>query len=367
MKILHTVQMYHPHVGGSEEVVRQISERLAVRGHDVTVATGHHPDRHWSVLNGVRVRQFKIKGNAGLGMTGEIDEYRSFIRSADVDVMLNYAAQIWSTDLTFDLLGALPFTKVLVPCGYTFGVPHLERYHQELPSHLQKYDALVYMSSTYQDKKFGDHHGLGNRAVIIPNGADEAEFDGLPSTFRDRFKIRTPKMILTVSNHYALKGHRHLIESFRGLSRDDTTLVIIGKPLDHPWSGCYPSCRWAAATHRRIKVLSQLDRKDVVEAYKAADLFVLASNVECAPLVIYEAMAASVPFVSLDVGNVRDHSAFGEIVTTSDELGPAINRVLDSEDAKERGRLARMEWLRHHTWGTITDAYEALYARLIDL
>src|SRR5687767_4036163 len=63
MKILHTVQLYHPHKGGSEEVVRQISERLVARGHDVTVATGWDPRRQSKQLNGVKIRSFKIMGN----------------------------------------------------------------------------------------------------------------------------------------------------------------------------------------------------------------------------------------------------------------------------------------------------------------
>src|SRR5262249_25311677 len=47
LRIVHTVQMYHPHVGGSEEVVKQLSERLAARGHSVTVATGSLPERNF--------------------------------------------------------------------------------------------------------------------------------------------------------------------------------------------------------------------------------------------------------------------------------------------------------------------------------
>ena len=39
MKILHTVELYHPSQGGMQEVVKQISERLVKLGHEVTVAT----------------------------------------------------------------------------------------------------------------------------------------------------------------------------------------------------------------------------------------------------------------------------------------------------------------------------------------
>ncbi len=39
MNILHTSEFYSPGVGGEQEVVKQLSERLAARGHEVTVAT----------------------------------------------------------------------------------------------------------------------------------------------------------------------------------------------------------------------------------------------------------------------------------------------------------------------------------------
>jgi len=39
MKILHTVESYTPSINGMQQVVKQLSERLVLLGHDVTVAT----------------------------------------------------------------------------------------------------------------------------------------------------------------------------------------------------------------------------------------------------------------------------------------------------------------------------------------
>ena len=35
MKILHTVEFYHPSIGGMQEVVKQLSERLVLLGHEL--------------------------------------------------------------------------------------------------------------------------------------------------------------------------------------------------------------------------------------------------------------------------------------------------------------------------------------------
>ena len=42
--------------------MRQIAERMAERGHDVTVATSRHPQRKSKVVNGVKIREFKAGG-----------------------------------------------------------------------------------------------------------------------------------------------------------------------------------------------------------------------------------------------------------------------------------------------------------------
>ena len=48
-----------------------------------------------------------------------------------------------------------------------------------------------------------------------------------------------------------------------------------------------------------------LNRSELINLYKASDLFVFTSKVEYCPLVIMESMAAETAFVSSDVGNVK--------------------------------------------------------------
>lgn len=368
MRILHTVQLYEPRKGGSEEVVKQISERLAARGHKVTVATAADPRRTWTTLNGVEVRSFEVSGNAVLGIKGDAEGYRRFLRGADVDVMLNYAPQTWCTDIAFDLLDELRCRKVLVPCGLSgLKWPEFASYFADLPRHLKRYDALVYMSENYQDKRFGDEHGLGDKAVIIPNGAAAEEFDAETPPFRERFGITTPLMVLTVANHYEAKGHRRLVEAFKSLRREDATLVLIGNRVEHWWHGCFAWCRTQSLVNPRIKVLEGVPRPLVVSAYKEADVFALASEIECAPLVIYEAMAAGIPFVSTNCGNVKDNAPAGIVVDDPDDLGGALAELLDDPERRRRlGESGRASWRAAHTWEVIVDAYESLYERLIE-
>ena len=368
MRVLHTVQLYSPVVGGSEEGVRQVSERLAARGHDVTVATARHPDRREQRIGGVTVEGFDVSGNAALGVRGETERYQRFILAGGFDIVLNYAAQTWTTDLAFPILDRLRARKVLVPCGYSgLGDPRYTRYFAALPDHLRRYDRVIYLSPDYRDATFGAHHGIG-RSVVIPNGADEREFEGGPAGFRRWAGIATRHLVVTVANHHSSKGHAFVIDAVRRLGRDDVTLAIIGRMPRNPLRGCGVACRLAAMRDRRVRLFSTLRREWVVSALKEADLFLFGSRLECAPIVTYEAFAARLPVISTPVGNVPDYRGLVELVETPAAMASAMGVLLD--DAARRRELAGRGWRLwrgQHTWEAIALRYEREYERLLSV
>ncbi len=366
MKILHTVQFYSPVVGGSEEGVRQVSERLAARGHDVTVATARHPGRRDRRINGVAVEEFDLSGNAALGIRGDAGHYQQFILRGGFDIVLNYAAQTWATDLVLPILDRVPARKVLVPCGYSgLTDARYARYFTALPEYLRRYDRIIYLSPGYRDAAFGERHGIG-RSVVIPNGADEREFDAPPAGFRQRAGIATQYLAVTVANHYRSKGHAFVIEALRRLGRDDVTLAIIGRASPNPLRGCGTACRFAAIRDNRIRLFPDLQREWVVSALKEADLFLFGSQVECAPLVLYESFASRLPVVSTPVGNVPDHRDVVALVESPAEMAAAADALL--ENRTRRAEIAERGWQLwrdRHTWESIAIRYEREYERLL--
>ena len=95
MKILHTVESYLPAMHGMQKVVQQISEKLFLLGHDVTIATKYSSDRNYSILNGVAIESFKLSGNSVEGIEGTEDEktrYINFVKNGNFDIISNFAA-----------------------------------------------------------------------------------------------------------------------------------------------------------------------------------------------------------------------------------------------------------------------------------
>jgi glycosyltransferase involved in cell wall biosynthesis len=360
LRVLHTVQMYHPHVGGSEEVVKQLSEKLAARGHNVTVATGFLPERNFSQWNGVEIRQFNVAGNSVHGIRGDARTYQDFLLKEPFDVMMNYAAQIWASDLAFPILDQICGNKVFVPCGYSrlYDAAY-NRYFENLPAVLSRYDWVVHLSSHYRDAAFSRKHGLRN-SIVIGNAASEEEFLQESESFRRKYGIQTSYLIITVANHYPGKGHDRMLNWFHALGRQDATLAIIGRKMPQ---GCWDDCCRAAAHIPNVILFPDLARKDVVAAYKDADLFWFGSEVECFPLVILESMAAKTPWLSTDVGNVSELA--GGWVAEHDHMVRKANLLLNSKSLLQNlGMKGFDQWKAHYTWQQVVDKYEQLYLSL---
>ena len=386
MRILHAVESYTPAVGGAQEVVRQVSERLAARGHEVTVATSSRPDRRENSIAGVEVAEFDVRGNEVRGMSGDVESYRQFVAEGGFDVLMTYAAQQWTTDALLPVLDAVRTPKVLAPCGFSgLRDPAYTGYFKRLPERLRSFDELIFHSGTYQDIRFAREAGV-ERLSVIPNAADEREFAAeRPSgAFRAAHGIAPNEpLLLTVGGHTGLKGHAQSIAALRASDgAAGGTLAIVGNtPTGR---GCRPLCAARAAFTRvagrgRRVLLLDPPREQLLDAYADADLFVFCSMVECSPLVLFEAMAAGLPFVSVDVGNaeeIAEWSGAGVIVPSPRRekglvdadpraVAAAIDELLADPGARramgERGRRA---WRERFTWDSAAAQYERVYERV---
>ena len=410
MRILHVVDAYHPSVGGMQEQVRQISERLVQRGHEVTVATRRDPQRTFEVLNGVRVRAFSVGGNFVRGITGETSNFISFCKDGSFDVATVFAAQYGLCDAFLLHLEELRCKKVFAPTGLSAMYQKEYRlYFSRMGAWMRQFDANVFLSETYRDAGFAREAGISDY-VVIPNGADEREFGG-DAVDDPRYKLGIDSesfLILTIGSHTGLKGHDESVRIFRRAKVRDATLVVIGNwpagrtggpaptlrrnfrnlvRFGHP-DRCPRSCALirsssgiisSAADGKSVRMM-ELSRVDTVALLRRADLFLFPSNLECSPIVLFEAMAAGVPFLASDVGNSREivrRGRGGRILPTRrnrDNLSFADIRMSaklveelsrEPRTRKELGRMGRDSWKRWFTWAHAADRYEQLYRRLV--
>ncbi|MDB5183179.1 MAG: glycosyl transferase group 1 [Candidatus Saccharibacteria bacterium] len=385
MKILHTVEFYYPSIGGAQEVVRHLSERMVRLGHDVTVVTTAIPNRTNRIHNGVKIVDFEISGNTVNGIKGEKKKYHDFLRKEKFDVVMNYAAQQWTADAFFEVIDDIKAKKIFVPCGYSaLYDPAYINYFKKLPAILKKYDATVYLSSNYRDINFARDNKLRN-ITIIPNGANEEEFTDPLSPERIRY-LRTKYGIggLTIMTIglYGEKGHMDVLRVFRKLPVSKATFISAGSI--RPQDGHYTDFEAAAERlnlsrkmiGKRVVMVDGGNREDVRDLLKMSDIYVFLSNIECSPLVLFEAAAAGVPFIATPAGNsaeiakwtgsgiiVKSHPAENSRVRADlkDTLWQLTKLAHSPKKRKILGEKGHDAWKMKYTWDRLTEEYLTLY------
>jgi glycosyltransferase involved in cell wall biosynthesis len=393
-RVLLCCEQYPPSIGGIQEVIKQIAERLAHNGIDVTVATSQHPDRDIDTYsNGVRVVSFPIFGNQARGLHGPIEQYRSFLLHGNFDAILIKAAQQWTFDAAIDVIPQIKCKKLFIPCGFSgLNNPLYADYFQKMPEWLALFDGLIFYSSNYQDIEFAKKHGL-SPLFIIPNGADEREFQQLDSDNIRRQLGIDPNhdVLLTVGSRIANKGHWEVIRAFRKAHlKRPATLVInanspgnrffvsISRHIKHAFTARWP-LSWLAWFYNRLSkhkrtIIVDLSRHELVRLYKTTNLFVFASHVEYSPLVLFEAAASGTPFIASIAGNSREIAEWtsGGIVVPSKNKSTAEVSVIDLSLAIEKmlsdplkleimGQNARRAiWENGLTWEQIVPRYRRL-------
>jgi glycosyltransferase involved in cell wall biosynthesis len=374
MRILHTAFSYFPEVSGIPEVVSQISERLARRGHEVHVATGAVPGVPQSeIINGVNVHRFNVSGNLVRGIGGESRAYLEFVQSGKWDVVAAHCAQIWSTDLLFQVDIDAPC--VFVAHGLSAYKDAVYRdYFGQLAAWLGQQKTMVSLSNVgIEDGAFRRAYSLPD-ATIIPNGIDTKEWSSPTLGVRSAWGLEAQPWLVNVSNHTPAKSHDLLFDLMKQFHSRKESIHITQIGRGHragKWNigklgirgGCYYKCRARSLFEKSVTLMTNGSRAETVSAVKEADLMVLTSNWEASPLVILESMAAGTPFVTFDAGCVREHVG-GRVVDSLSEMAETVIELMaDSDLRRELGEQGKRRIAERHDWEVVVDAYEDLYRR----
>lgn len=182
---------------------------------------------------------------------------------------------------------------------------------------------------------WADRAGLDPAVVdVIPNGIDLDRFEGVePADLRTEFGLPGEAPIgLMVGNVRPEKGVLQLIRAIAASERaPDARYLMVGRSDDREYRAeCDRELR-AADLERHVRFVGE--RTDVPALMRGADFAVVPSISEAGQLVLLEAIAAGLPFVSSRVGEVaRRIEALGlETFVPPDDsaaLGAGLDRLL---------------------------------------
>jgi len=420
MKILFCCQFYAPSVGGVQELIRQLSEHLVQRGHEVTVATTALPERKSTHLNGVCIREFSVQGNLVTGLSGETVSYQHFVTTSEFDIMLVYAAQQWTFDALWTVLDDIPYPVIFAPCGFSgLYEQGYADYFRNLAEQLDKFDCFIFNASSYRDVDFILSRGK-YKYEVISNAANEKEFNTKADpTFRGKMGVPEESFVfLTVGSLTGMKGHEEIVAAFGRMDLDKhihSTLILNGNSIHNSGEsmrfihkllgvfrtygfidGCRHVLQKALRNNHSLKnsvervnvqqknkqiLMTNLDRTHLVQAFFSADLFVFASKIEHSPLVLFESAAAGLPFLSVDVGNAKEIAEWtgAGVICPSEKDKRGYTRVDvnvlaeymerwmgQSDKRKNMGEVGRKQWSEKFTWEHVSLQYERVFRQVLE-
>jgi len=366
-KVVQIGKYYPPHVGGIETHLQALCGGLK-ESHDVQVfVAGDRRRDEDAIVDGVAIHrlgiQFKIAG-------------------APVCPTMPWKIRRAGADIVHLHLPNPAGVLAVLASGYRG--PLVATWHSDVVRQrrlarmfepiqrrfLANCDALIATSPNYVESS-PDLFRLRKRTVVIPYGIAVEDFRDPPAAALSAIRRgRSTPLLLAVGRLVYYKGFDYLI---RAMARIDATLLLVG---DGPLRYSLGRTARELGVASRVEFLGEMQPREIVPYYHAADLFVLPSiaRSEAFGIVQLEAMACGRPVVNTNIASGVPFASLDRVTgitvepANADALANGINRLLN--DARLRTTYGEAAKRRVQKEFTITamvqrirDLYEATVNR----
>ena len=381
MRILMVSDVYFPRINGVSTAIMTLRRELARQGHEVTLIA---PDYGSATEDEAGIHRVRSRGVWG------DPEDRMMSRSGIRALLPKLARQ------DFDIVHIhTPFVAHYagLELARALNLPVVETYHTFFEEYLFHYvpfvpkAAMRYLARAFSRSQCAaldglivpskpmlealQRYGITTRSRIIPTGIEMADFAGGDGTaFRAHHGIPAEQpMLLFVGRVAHEKNIGFLLETMQHIRQvhTDALLMLAGE------GPALPALQRRAVQlglADNVRFIGYLDRKkELLDCYRAADLFVFSSRTETQGLVLLEAMALGVPVVGLAIMGTADvlHHGRGAHIAQDDvhDFAQRVNELL--ADQAHRSALANsaIDYAREWTAQEMTARLARFYEQTI--
>jgi glycosyltransferase involved in cell wall biosynthesis len=359
-RVLMVCARFPPYIGGTEAHVSELSERLAARGHDVTVLTTVHDPSEVSeqIEHGVVVR--RVRAYPRRGDLHAAPELRALVRDSHADIahIQGYHTLVAPIAMNASSRAGMPYVVTFHSGGHSSRLRRaLRPTHQRLIAPLVRRAQRVVGVSDFERDFFVRRMSLDpNRALTITNGVSE-EFRDVP-----RGDSGGP-LIATIGRLERYKGHQFVIDALPVIRRrvPHTRLRVIG---DGPYESDLRARAEELGVAQAIEFIKVPygDRRLLAEKMAEADVIAILSSYESQGIAGLEAIATGARLVVAAGSALSDLKRFDgvSVVPRSDS-----NRVLDALTEQLRSpRLTARPAVP--SWNDTTTQVEQMYAEVLN-
>ncbi len=354
-------------VGGAERQALALAERMAARGHAVSlvVLRGRLPEEWATALDPGCIVRLGMRRTPSSLLTG-LAKARHFLRDFQPDLIHSHT---YPANMVARLLGiSFPAAAVLSTVHNVYEGPWPRMLAYRLSDGLSCRTIAVSQAAAvrYVRLKAVPAH----KSSVLTNGIDTAEFT--PSSdsrarMREEMGAGDEFVWLAAGRIAPAKDYPNLLRAFAQVRAEcaEARLWIAGEGQGAKLAAVQALAAELGASVRWLGL-----RRDMPALLDAADGFVLASAWEGMPLAVGEAMAMEKPVVATDVGGVRELVGESGVIVpakTPEGLAQSMLTLMWStpEPRRSLGRGARERILNLFSIDAKADEWEVLYKALL--
>ena len=348
MNVALFASAFHPHVGGVEELVRQIAHAYLAKGVGVIVVTNQWPQDLPSAedFEGIPVYRLPMRAPEGplkvqakyyatFGKTRR--ELLNILQRHKVDLL---HVQCVSINGYYAHLAHKALNLPLIVTAQGERTMDAGRIYEKSPFQNQILRTLLAdaahitacSSDTLTDIETFFGSPFGTRASVVYNGIRLADFDA-PKPYPH------PKpYLLGIGRHVPQKGFDLLLRAFADARLPGHDLLLAGDGPERPALAALAS---ELGLEGRVTFIGRADRPTAVSLFQGCDFFVLPSRMEPQGIVNLEAMAAGKAVIASRVGGVPEivlDNETGLLVPSGDvpALAAALTRLAADPALRQR-------------------------------
>ncbi len=327
MKIIQLTAFFLPVTGGMEQHILNLCKELKKNKHEVEVMCSDSKregtiNKKYDQIDGIKITRYKTV----LNITKLSKIFPGFIidlLKKDYDIL-----HVHSYRQPYTLMGLVvakirgkkcvitthaPLHKKGTRSKFTYFLSVL--YDKLLGHFANKFDHIIGIAK--EEIPFFKKIGIKQDKIsIIPNGITEKEFKkGKGIDFKKKYKIKKQiPIVLFVGRIHKTKGIQNLEYAINNLKNVD--FVFVG-----PDDGYMDYLKKLFIKNKNVIFTGKMEHEDIINAYSAADLFILPSDYEPFGICLLEAMAQGLPIISTNQGGPRDFikKEFGFLTNPKDK------------------------------------------------
>jgi len=405
MRILHCLHNYHPARGGAEWLMKNISEKLQQRGHEIRIlaTTAHSVEDYFlpgkgknlmrpgaEIIDGIPVERvgFSRRGagilNLARGAANRIplpcgnrikmvswgprsrSYYRKLLEMNGVDLLAACPLPTMNVRYAWKAAGKKNLPLIIIPCFHT---EDRWTFHNPIYFGMLRDAAAVISLTDWEKSYLRDKAGIPEEKICTLGVGIDIEAAGPMPDIRSKYGITQKETVIFLGQHGIHKGIIPLIEAMEIIwtTHPNTALIVAGNPTDHTLRIEAKIDKLTPENRNNVYLIKGFPEAEKRSLLRAADVFVSVSPFESFGIVFLEAWREKLPVIGCRIGGsskLIDEYKDGFLVDAGKprELAAVMIELLDNEDVRKKMGLAGYEKVKKHfAWDKIVDRWEKVY------